>query len=209
MRSRSPVSRSALTAALLALLLGGACERGERPDEGPPESIHDLRWKHRVQAAEAYLAPFKRELRAALEAGLAGGDPHEALQACRVRAPRIAADARHPGLSLGRSSHRLRNPANAPEPWLAELLDDLRQRPRQAHSRRLTDLPDGGVGYAEPIFMQPMCSICHGTQVEPRLLAAIREAYPGDAATGFEPGELRGVFWVRFSPEWVPPAQAP
>ena len=96
MRSRSRVSRSALAAALAgAAARRSGCERaGSEPDEGPPESIHDLRWKHRVQAAEAYLAPFKRELRAALEAGLAGGDPHEALQACRVRAPRIAADAR-------------------------------------------------------------------------------------------------------------------
>ena len=96
-----------------------------------------------------------------------------------------------PGVQLGRSSHRVRNPRNAPEPWLAELIDDLRQRPRQAHARRLTDLPDGGVGYAEPIFLGPECALCHGTQIDPpELQRAIRSAYPDDAATGFAPGRV-------------------
>ena len=58
--------------------------------------------------------------------------------------------------------------------------------------------------------MEPVCSICHGAAGRAaRCSTSIRDAYPDDAAVGFEPGELRGVFWVRFSPEWVPPAQAP
>jgi hypothetical protein len=52
------------------------------------------------------------------------------------------------------------------------------------------------VGYVEPIYTKPLCTACHGSAVEPALLAHIRERYPEDRAVGFEEGDLRGLFWV-------------
>jgi hypothetical protein len=61
-------------------------------------------------------------------------------------------------------------------------------------------LPSGGVGDAEPIYNQPLCLTCHGETIDPELRARIRDLYPRDRATGFRDGDLRGVFWVEFSP---------
>jgi hypothetical protein len=52
------------------------------------------------------------------------------------------------------------------------------------------------VGYVEPITIQPPCLACHGTQLDAAVRQKLAELYPEDRATGFAPGELRGMFWV-------------
>ena len=54
------------------------------------------------------------------------------------------------------------------------------------------------VGYVEPIVTQPLCLTCHGDVQDPALAARIKDEYPEDEATGFQPGDLRGVFWVTY-----------
>ena len=56
------------------------------------------------------------------------------------------------------------------------------------------------VGYVEPIVTQPMCIACHGETLSPAVADAIGRLYPEDRATGFAAGDLRGVFWVEFTP---------
>jgi hypothetical protein len=146
--------------------------------------------------------PFKQRLMAALQAGLAQG-PDRAIDACRVEAPAIAAASGGPGVTVGRSSHRLRNPANAPRPWVQPLLDGFVASPATAAPRAVA-LPGGGVGYVEPIVLQPMCLTCHGATLAPAVQARIAALYPRDEATGFAPGDLRGVFWIEFAPGEVP-----
>ena len=48
--------------------------------------------------------------------------------------------------------------------------------------------------------MKPLCTTCHGTSVDPALLAHIRERYPEDRATGYSVGDFRGLFWVVATP---------
>ena len=43
-----------------------------------------------------------------------------------LRAPEIAAGLSTDGVRVGRTSHRLRNPANAPRPWMEPVLAELR-----------------------------------------------------------------------------------
>lgn len=142
------------------------------------------------------LAPFKRDLQQALREGLAEG-PVEALAACRVRAPEIAQALARDGIRLGRSSHRLRNPANAAPDWVVPLLqayvEDAAER-----SPRAVPLPDKRVGYVEPILLQPLCLTCHGDALAPDVAAKIEQLYPQDRAVGFEVGDLRGLFWIEF-----------
>jgi hypothetical protein len=66
------------------------------------------------------LSPFKRDLQEALRLGLTKG-PVEAIGACRVQAPEIAKALSKDGINLGRSSHRLRNPANSPPEWVSPI----------------------------------------------------------------------------------------
>jgi hypothetical protein len=52
------------------------------------------------------------------------------------------------------------------------------------------------VGYAEPIYMQPLCVTCHGANLAPDLQKKLDELYPTDQATGYAAGDLRGIFWA-------------
>ena len=147
-------------------------------------------------AAQAALLPLKQGLKAALEKALAEG-PMTAVDACQIEAPRITQASAAPGLQVGRTSDRLRNPANAPAAWLEPLLAEYANAGPGATAGRLVDLGSQGIGYVEPITVQPLCLTCHGSQVAPELLAHIRKRYPDDRAIGYEPGDFRGLFWVR------------
>ncbi|MGI9341484.1 MAG: Tll0287-like domain-containing protein [Gammaproteobacteria bacterium] len=142
------------------------------------------------------LAGFKQQLQGALKAGLAEG-PVAAIAACSIEAPKIAAAASRDGIRVGRASHRLRNPANTAPAWVAPILAAYVDNPTDLEPRTV-ELDAGRAGYVEPIVMQPVCSTCHGKSVGPEIAARIAELYPDDRATGFDVGELRGVFWVEY-----------
>ena len=84
--------------------------------------------------AAAALAPFKQQLQAALQKGMVQG-PEQALLACRAEAPRIAAAHGTPQLRMGRTSHRLRNPGNAPKAWMQPLLAHYQAHPEDRAPR--------------------------------------------------------------------------
>ena len=95
---------------------------------------------------------FKQQLMQALQRGLAQG-PENAIDVCRLDAPAIAAAASIDGLEIGRSSHRLRNPANAPTDWQRRAIDHYLGS--QDRDPMVIDLGDNRVGYAEPITTAP------------------------------------------------------
>lgn len=86
---------------------------------------------------------------------------------------------------MGLTSHRLRNPRNAPEAWMIPLLDAFRETPTPGDPWRAVDLGSRGTGYVEPIYLQPLCATCHGEVVQSSLLGRIRAHYPDDEAVGF------------------------
>ena len=151
---------------------------------------------------KALLEPFKAELKEALVAGMQDG-PVAAIEVCSDKAPEIAASLSVDGVTMGRSSHKLRNRNSAPPAWLAPHLDkwaanDMRVDDVGRPAGIAVALDEGRYGYAEPIFIQPLCLTCHGTELAPDIAAQIDALYPDDAATGFEEGDFRGAFWVEF-----------
>ncbi len=161
-----------------------------------------------VHAQEAELArgadllvPFKQDLQKALKSGLAEG-PAVAIQVCRVKAPGIADALSVDGVRMGRSSHKLRNPDNTAPEWVSPIIQAYLDEPSKRNPRAVA-LPGERWGYVEPIMVQPLCLTCHGADLAPDVAGRIAELYPEDRATGFEAGELRGVFWVEF-PEAAP-----
>ncbi|MGH0031447.1 MAG: c-type heme family protein [Myxococcota bacterium] len=150
--------------------------------------------------ARAVLAPFKQQLMTALQEGLAQG-PEAAIDVCRLRAPEIASSLATGAVRVGRTSHRLRNPANAPAPWMEPLLEELRRAEPGEIGYRVAPVGSGRMGYVEPIYVQPPCLTCHGESIAPSVAERIRTAYPQDRATGFALGEFRGLFWVELAAE--------
>ena len=169
------------------LALSSACDRSK---------IDEAEWK---EAGAQAVLPLKRNLKQALVAGLKGG-PVAAVSACRLEAPKIA-DAQSLGaINVGRASRELRNPGNAPKPWMQPFLEVYENDPdRREPGVVLID--KNTVGYVEPIFVQPLCVTCHGAELAPDIEAKVKELYPDDQATGYVPGDLRGIFWAELPRE--------
>ena len=96
---------------------------------------------------------------------------------------------------------RLRNPDNAPDAWERSMLERFEQElaagaepgALEAWSTESKDGRELG-RWIKAIPTAPMCTTCHGVELEPALAETIRHLYPADQATGFRPGELRGAF---------------
>ncbi len=177
--------RFGIDAMLLALIslafVAGAA--ADRTPEAPPAA---------VDAVDA----LRKQLGAALRGAIEEEGPIAAIDVCRDKAPQITKALQNEGVAVGRTSHRLRNPDNAPMPWMKPLLEELRDSTAAPGRFRVVDLGEAGTGYVEAIYLQPLCATCHGSNIAPALHDEIRARYPDDRATGFEPGEFRGLFWA-------------
>ncbi len=139
------------------------------------------------------------QLKQALQESMAAGGPVAAIATCRLQAPAIAAGLTEGGWSVGRTSERLRNPANKPSPELGALL-----REYAANSElpaRTMQQEDGSKLYVSPIKVGPLCLNCHGAELQPEVQQQLSTLYPEDQATGYQAGDFRGLFWVRYQPQ--------
>jgi len=176
-----------LTCIVVAGMLLSACS--ERSVEAPHS-------QNAAAQGAALLEPFKSELMQALSAGMQEG-PAAAIEVCSREAPEIARKLSVDGVQMGRSSHKLRNPANAPPAWLAPVLGRYASG-EQSLEPQVVTIDNGRHGYVEPIITRPMCLTCHGSEIDAEVREQLAADYPMDRATGFEAGDLRGVFWVEF-----------
>lgn len=145
-----------------------------------------------------------RELGATLQARLAEEGPPGAARFCADRAQGLTARIERRvggGLSLKRTSLRHRNPANAP---------DVQERRALLHFQGVVDeggqLPEhrveraapGTFRYYQPLVVAPLCLQCHGPResLDAGVRRLLDRRYPGDRATGYEVGDLRGVIRV-------------
>lgn len=153
-------------------------------------------WDAAAERGAALLAPFKTTLKGALMEGMQEG-PARAIEVCSEDAHDIAVSLSVDGVRMGRSSHKLRNTDNAAQDWLEPIIEAYASGEAEFAPVVVT-LEDGRTGYVEPIRVQPPCLICHGTTLAADVEERITALYPDDAATGFEEGDFRGVFWVEF-----------
>ncbi len=157
-----------------------------------------------VQDSRAKVKAFAGDLKGALQAAIRAGGPIHAVPICSVKAPEIAADMSKPAAwTVRRTSHKLRNPANAPDAWEAAVLDEFLQRASAGEDLRGMEKAalvrrDGRLTYRymKAIPVGGICLTCHGSGIEPKLKARIDSYYPEDKATGFALGELRGAFTI-------------
>ncbi len=150
------------------------------------------------------LAPLKKNLKLALMTGMQKG-PVNAISVCKDQAPAIADSLAVDGVQIGRTSHRLRNPANSAPEWVDPVLRAYLEE-ESDRAPRVVSLANNREGYVEPITIKPLCLACHGETLAPDVAAQIKSMYPQDEATGFKVDELRGVYWVEYlAAKYVPP----
>jgi hypothetical protein len=148
--------------------------------------------------AEQAMNELQQALLAKLKTTMESGGPVAAVEVCRTEARTIAETvAKKQGIELGRTSHRVRNPANAPRPWARAIVEGSAGVKSGAERIRVVDLGER-VGVLRPIGTADMCTRCHGAEADVRrnMGGALAAAYPQDRATGFSPGDLRGWMWA-------------
>lgn len=146
----------------------------------------------RQRALKAKQELFK-QLSSELMSAMASGGPVEAIEVCSQKAPQIAAKiGKEHGVSIGRTSFKLRNTANAPPEWAVEFVAQRVTDPQ------FVELEGQRTGALLPIRLKAQCLVCHGPkeQIAEDVRDRLAALYPNDTATGFQDGDLRGWFWV-------------
>ncbi len=167
-------------------------------------SADDERTEH-AATARAAAQQLGGTLKARLVGAMKADGPVAAIKVCAEEAYAMAAQVSdETGIEVGRSALRLRNPGNAPDAWehsaLARFLtaqnrgEDLSA---MEHSEVVRVDGEEVFYWAKPILLQKPCTVCHGTNIAPEVAATIADYYPDDQATGFEVGDLRGIFTVK------------
>lgn len=189
----TPPRRALLAiATLFALTATLACgrERSYARDAIPAELATP------VANAEVAMDALQQRLAARLGEALAQGGPAGAVTVCTDDAPKIASDvASEFGVAVGRTSHKLRNGANAPRPWLEPFVGAAMTEPLTGTT--VVEL-EGKVGVVRPILTQARCLQCHGdsTAIAADVAVLLHRTYPDDRAVGFTEGQLRGFLWA-------------
>ena len=147
---------------------------------------------------------FAGELQGALRGAIDEGGPVHAIGVCKAEAPEIAgAVPPSSAWTLGRTSHKLRNPDNRPDAWETAVLEDFLARAEAGEAlagMERVERVETGEGqllrYMKAIPVGEVCLTCHGGKLDPGLAAEIARLYPRDRATGFAAGQLRGAFTI-------------
>lgn len=198
------MTRSVWNLAALAALSMAGCSAGTVPPqaEQPPSEVGvktlstaamTESQQRQQQVALAARDALFQQLLGRLTEVLTDQGPAAAIQVCKDDAPRLAGEVgQQYGVAIGRTSHRLRNPANAPQDWAGPLVE------QQVAEPQFVALEDDQLGVLLPIRLKPACLLCHGPreQIASEVKAALVAHYPDDQATGFQEGDLRGWFWV-------------
>lgn len=182
-----------LAAIALTAILGAPLAPAAIPITDAPSA-----WGPAVVKAHEAGRAFQKALQSRLAEAMKQGGPTAAIEACATDASRIAAESgQAAGVKLGRTSDRLRSPANAPPGWTRAPLE-------AAAGKRAADVLPAAVdlgakvGVLLPIAVGPACLGCHGPagSIQPKVKDALAARYPADRAVGYADGDFRGFLWV-------------
>ena len=154
----------------------------------------DSRQRVAVEAKDALFTALSSRLMEVLQSK----GPAAAIEVCSQEAVEIAQRVgQERGVQIGRTSFKLRNPANAPRDWVKPYVEQRIDSPQS-----LT-LENGNHGSLFPIRLVVKCLMCHGgpDDMLEQVSEELAKRYPDDEATGFTQGDLRGWFWVEVPPE--------
>jgi hypothetical protein len=186
--SKQLLKSAALAPALIALCAfataGGTAEEAPSHDD--------------EQQALALVQQFAGQLKPRLQGAISEGGPVHAIQVCASEAPKIAADlSARSGWKITRVSSRNRNPDGAPDPWEAAAITHFESQLEAGAdpaTLKLGEITREGYRFAKPQVTEPLCLTCHGQTLAPEVSKALASHYPEDRATGYQAGQLRGIF---------------
>ncbi len=182
-------------------------------ETGKKTKIVTLEWSDSLVKAlkdTAYKAAVitQRVLGKKLHALVKTKGPEYAVEFCSDEAMRLTDSvSRALGLNIKRLAKKYRNPDNQTLGrdsliFKRYILDWLGHRPL---TEKIIPDREGHPVYYNPIKVSHFCLTCHGepgVTMDNKLAEKIKEHYPGDRATGFKEGQLRGM-WVITFPQYT------
>ena len=159
-------------------------------------------YRQQVADSRAMAGEFMQALKGKLMKGMQEGGPVNAIGVCRQQAPQIAANlVTRTGWDIGRTSLKVRNPHNAPDAWERAVLEEFEQRrlagedvAQLEHYAAVSQGEATVFRYMKAIPTAALCVNCHGTVLDPAVVAKLDALYPEDQARGFQAGDIRGAF---------------
>lgn len=188
---------------IIAAGLIAGCQSADKQSEKPAEQLDPMSLDSETvlarNASKQLVMSFTNRLKGELMAAIAAHEPAGAIGVCKEVAPAIADSTSTDGWIVRRVTDKFRNPDN--RATLAELEIMARfndsTAPRFVEHWEKTD-SSNTYYYYEPIRVGALCLNCHGElqTLAPGVMQAVRKQYPSDKATGYQVGDLRGMFVV-------------
>jgi len=195
-------------AGLILLGVGSGCSPEPPPSAVAPPSpgpVDELRAAAESRGREI-VSEAGRALSGVLLEAIAQGGYTNAFPLCSMQAlPLTTSLAQAHDVELRRVSHRPRNEANrASEQEMVIIRRYAELRGQEGRPEPVVILDDTGaaVFYAPIVITTNLCLQCHGVpdvELRPEVQPLIAQFYPQDEATGFQLGDLRGLWRVGFS----------
>lgn len=149
------------------------------------------------QEAKQEIKRFAEDLKGTLIKGMKSEGPQYAIKLCNTEAPAIAAAHSEGDWTISRTSLKVRNPDNTPNKWQSDVLRAFEQRKADGEAIKTisaTHVEEGRFYFMKAIPTGPLCTTCHGGELNPATAKRLSELYPNDQATGFSAGDIRGAF---------------
>lgn len=178
---------------LCLAMLSLNCSAGDQPVLNTKTEVAQA-----IQAIKVLATSLQIELKDAMQAG----GPIAAIGVCNVQAMPITQKvAKDQGLQLSRVSLNNRNPVNQPNDWQSAVLSDFERRKiagedvsKLAWSETVSVDGEQEFRFMKAIPTGAVCLNCHGTEISAEISGILTNLYPGDRATGYREGDLRGAF---------------
>ena len=160
---------------------------------------------HFEEQAQKAIKELATSLKAALVDAMEKGGPIAAIPVCSQIAPTIASELSYKyGMTVARTSLKVRNPANHPDSWEEAVLQQFEQRKAEGEpisalvfsGERVEDHQNEQWRMMKAIPTETVCLTCHGSNIEAPVQAILNELYPDDQATGYNLGDIRGAFSI-------------
>ena len=174
-----------------------SCSQSKEPDEKTRAALMEKGKRISSNLSGALQAKLSSEIQ---ENGIT-----EAIKYCSVNAlPLTDSISKAEQVKISRISHRNRNPLNAANSEEIELIKKyvLEMETGVALAPTVVTKNSKHTYYAPIVIAMPTCLKCHGqpgTDIDAQVMNTLNTLYPEDKATGFEMGELRGLFKIEFS----------
>jgi len=152
--------------------------------------------------AQQLTKDYMQTLKKTLQGSIIASGPAASIKVCSISAPAIerALNSQH-NWHIARTSTRIRNPNNRPDPWELRVLQNFATKiEKGAPVKGLKESAVMNINgkpafrYMKAIPIGNVCLTCHGRKISGSVATAINDYYPSDQAKGYRKGELRGAF---------------